>query len=55
MFRRMVRAMSRRKPDATDDLPPITRKALGMIRLPKGKTDRQLIEEALLAKHGLDK
>jgi citrate lyase beta subunit len=55
MFSRMVRAMSRRKPDATDDLPPITRKALGMIRLPKGKTDRQLIEEALLARHGLDK
>lgn len=55
MFARLVRAMSRRDRREDDDLPPLTRKALGMIRLPKGKTDRELVEEALLDKHGMSR
>ena len=31
----------------------ITRKASGMVSLPKSKTDRQLLEEALLERYGL--
>jgi hypothetical protein len=32
---------------------PLTRKAAGIISLPKGKTDRQLMEDALSERHGL--
>lgn len=54
MFSRLVRAMSpRRRGD--EELPPLTRKLAGMVVLPKGKSDRELIEEALLEKHGLDR
>ncbi len=58
MFTRLVRAIGRKgrngttSGQSTDELSPLTRKALGMISLPKGKTDRQLIEEALLDRHG---
>jgi hypothetical protein len=54
MFSRLVRAMSRRTPD-DEELPPITRELSGIISWPKGKTERQLIEEALLEKYGLGK
>jgi len=32
---------------------PLTRKAIGLAKLPKNKTDRQLIEEALAERYGL--
>ena len=35
-------------------LGPLTRKASGMARLPKGKTYRRVLEDALLGKHELD-
>ena len=38
-----------------DKLPPLTRSALGIAKLPEGKTDRELLEEALMEKFGLDK
>jgi hypothetical protein len=50
MFSRFVRAMSQRTPPAR--IGPIARKASGMIVWPKGKTDRQVLEEALLERHG---
>ena len=53
MFSRLVRAMARRAPEK-DELPPITRKLTGIVSLPKHKSDRELIEEALIEKHGLD-
>lgn len=34
-------------------LTPSTRKALGLVQLPPGKTDRELLEEALMEKYGL--
>jgi len=33
-------------------LGPLTRKATGVITIPKGKSDRQLIEDALSEKYG---
>lgn len=32
---------------------PLTRKLTGVIKLPRGKTYRQLVEDALTEKHGL--
>lgn len=53
MFSRLIRAMSpRRRGD--EELPPLTRKLSGLVSLPKGKSDRALVEEALLERHGLD-
>ena len=52
MFERFIRllAVQRRK---TPPLGPITRKASGIIALPKGRSERQVLEDALLEKHGL--
>jgi hypothetical protein len=36
-------------------LGPISRKALGMIKLPKGKSYRELLTEALMEKYGIEK
>ena len=57
MMLRIVRVMSmRKKPRGRRDeeLPPLTKKLSGILPNPKGKSDRQLIEDALLDKHGLD-
>lgn len=62
MFSRLVRVMTGKRRDGKGrggrdarDLPPLTRKALGMIRVPKGKTDRELVEDALVEKHDLER
>lgn len=52
IFDRFARAVTS-PPKKPHKIGPLTRKATGMIRLPKGKTDRELIEEALLEKYGL--
>jgi hypothetical protein len=57
MFSRLVRVITRKsgtQPGA-EDLPPLTRQLTGIVELPKGKTDREIIEDALLAKHGFRK
>jgi hypothetical protein len=55
MFTRMVRVMSKvREKPTEEELPPLTRKAMGMIKLPEGRTEREVLEDALLDKHGLD-
>ncbi len=51
MFERFVRLMAGRRRAAP--LGPLTRKASGMIALPKGRSERRLVEDALLEKHGL--
>ena len=33
---------------------PITRRAIGIAKLPRGKTDRELLAEALAERYGLD-
>lgn len=52
MFERFVRLMTEQR-HTSRPLGTITRKASGLISLPRGKSDRQLIEDALLEKHGL--
>lgn len=46
------RSMGRRKV-SPDDLPPITRRMTGIIKVPKGMSDRELIEDALAHHYGL--
>jgi len=52
MFARVVRLLAEQR-SAVRPLGPLTRKASGMIVLPKGRSDRQIVEDALLEKHGL--
>ena len=50
MFARFVR-LSARQHRVVQPLGPVTRRASGIIVLPKGQSDRQLLEDALLKKH----
>jgi hypothetical protein len=52
MFARVVRLLAEQR-GAARPFGPLTRKASGMIVLPKGRSDRQILEDALLEKHGL--
>ncbi len=52
MFERFVRLLARRG-KSRGRPGPLTRKASGMVSLPKGKEARQVLEDALLDKHGL--
>ncbi len=55
MFARWVRAVSgRRKQGRRERLGPLTRKALGLGKLPSDESDRELLEEALADKYGVD-
>ena len=54
MFERFVRSLSRRQRPARP-IGAIARKATGTIRLPKGKTGRQVLQDALTEKYGLRK
>jgi hypothetical protein len=51
MFERLIRGMAD-GPAATRSVGPLTRRASGIIALPRGKTDRQVLEEALAGKYG---
>jgi len=57
MFSKLVRMMARRRPvpPKSEELPPLTRRLTGIVALPKGKTDREVIEDAALARHGFGK
>lgn len=53
MFSRLVLLMASREGRRPEErLGPVTRKALGMASLPPGKSDRELLEEALMERHG---
>ncbi len=52
MFERFVRLLAQQRRTARP-LGPLTRKASGMIALPHGRSERQVLEDALLEKHGL--
>ncbi len=51
MFERFIRLLARRRKGARA-IGPLTRKASGLARLPRRKTARQVLDEALLEKHG---
>jgi len=50
MFSRFLLAVMREK-EKTAKPGPLTRKATGLVSLPEGKSDREMIEEALLERH----
>ena len=52
MFARFLRAVlqERNRPAQPG---PITRRATGLVKLPPGKSDRELIDEALAERHGV--
>ncbi len=59
MFTSILRLMAAKKRNGTkngkdEELPPITRSLTGIIKIPEGKTDRELIEEAILEKFGFE-
>lgn len=54
MFSRMVRSMSEGE-QGRPRMSPIARRMSGILKLPKGKTAEQLLDEALREKYGLDK
>lgn len=54
MFEQIVRGMAARKKRSIP-IGPLTRKATGLVKLPEGKTDRELITEALMEKYGIKK
>ncbi len=52
MFSRLVQAMARR-PGQGIEIGPKTRSVSGLASLPKGKTARDVLTEALMKKHGV--
>jgi len=57
MFSQFVEGMSASEPSHPGEsgrrpIGPITKRARGLVKLPSDKTDRQLIEAALLARYG---
>jgi hypothetical protein len=57
MFARYLEAILKRHRRETEKRPPgpLTRKATGLARVPAGKTDRQLLEDALAERYGLSR
>jgi hypothetical protein len=51
MFSQFIRAMGERRFRPGEPIGPITRSLTGIARAPRGKTDRQLLEDALLQKY----
>ncbi len=54
MFERFVRLLLARRRAKDQTVGPIAQKATGMITLPRGKQARQILEEALAEKYGLE-
>jgi len=53
MFTQFVNAVSGKGPSPRNRRSaPLTRNAIGLVKLPKNKTDRVLIEEALAERYG---
>ncbi len=52
MFSRLVRAMAH-KTGQKIEIGPKTRSLTGIVSLPKGKTARDVLTEALMEKHGV--
>ncbi|MCC6581544.1 MAG: hypothetical protein IT440_14000, partial [Phycisphaeraceae bacterium] len=52
MFSQFVESVSTRTDSSRLKLGPMTRRAIGLAKLPANKTDRQLIEDALAERYG---
>jgi hypothetical protein len=51
MFASLLRAMTQDGDARPATLPPLTRQASGLVKMPSNKSDRELLEEALVAKY----
>ncbi|MGA2583535.1 MAG: DUF6364 family protein [Tepidisphaeraceae bacterium] len=52
MFSQLIRALAEGPSQRGDKVGPITRRVTGIARARNGKSDRQLIEDSLLERHG---
>jgi len=52
MFARFLKALAKAGGETTPELGPITRRASGIVRLPQGRSDRRLLEDALSDRYG---
>jgi hypothetical protein len=52
MFSQLIRAMSEKKMPRSDRIAPMTRRLTGIARPARGKSDRQVVEDALLRRYG---
>ncbi len=53
LFAHFVRTAAQRHRRAAPRGTPVLRRLRGVVRLPAGRTDRELLEDALLDRHGL--
>ena len=51
LFSRVIESLQTEQ-EALSDVGPLTRKATGLVSLPAARTDRDLLAEALIEKHG---
>ena len=51
MFSQIIRAMGGQPSRRSDPVGPITARLTGIARAPRGKTDRRLLEDALLQRY----
>lgn len=54
MFERFITLAAAKRGDPRK-IGPLTRRATGVVKLPKGRTPRALVEDALLDRHGLSR
>jgi len=54
MFARFIKAIQDAPTEAVS-IGPITQRASGLVKLPKQKTDRELIEDALTSRYGIER
>lgn len=52
IFTQFVKAISETPSPRNRRSAPLTRKAIGLVKLPKSKSDRELIEEAMIERYG---
>lgn len=52
MFKRFLQALAELDAGPAQPLGPITRRAAGLVKLPTGRSDKELVAEALAVKYG---
>jgi hypothetical protein len=52
LFSRLIESMQAEEETGIDGVGPLTRKASGLVSLPAGRSDHDLLADALLEKHG---
>jgi hypothetical protein len=51
MFSQLIRAIGEKRPREAESIGPITRRLTGIAKSPRGKSDRQILEDAVLKKY----